>query len=121
MATAARKTSAKSAAAKSPATRSTTDGKAPSTPKAPPPAKFGKEQELKAYRDMLATVHERVQALVRDGKTMQEAVAAKPSAEFDELWGKGFLKPEQFVSMVWNDLKRASTPAATAPASAASR
>ena len=48
MATAARRTSAKSSPAKSKA-----EGKSPAAPKAPPPAKFGKEQELKAYRDML--------------------------------------------------------------------
>ena len=43
MATAARKTSAKSKA----------DAKTQSARKAPPPAKFTKEDELKAYRDML--------------------------------------------------------------------
>ena len=82
---------------------------------------MGTRADMQAYRQMLATVHERVQALVRDGKTEQEAIAAKPSAEFDEAWGKGFLKPEQFVSMVWNDLKHASAPAAVPAASAASR
>jgi cyclase len=82
---------------------------------------MGTRADMQAYRQMLATVHERVQALVRDGKTMQEAIAAKPTAEFDELWGKGFLKPEQFVATVWNDLKRTSAPAAVAPAAAASR
>ena len=82
---------------------------------------MGTRADMQAYRQMLATVHERVQALVRDGKTMQETIDAKPSAEFDELWGKGFLKPEQFVAMVWNDLNRASAPAAVPAASAASR
>jgi pyruvate dehydrogenase E1 component alpha subunit len=58
MATAARKTSAKqvaskSSAAKSSSTKSRVDGKALSAPKAPAPAKFGKAEELKAYRDML--------------------------------------------------------------------
>jgi cyclase len=75
--------------------------------------------DLQAYRQMLATVSARVQAQVRDGKTMQEAMAAKPTAEFDDVWGKGFLKPEQFVAMVFDDLKRAAPAAAAVPASAA--
>jgi cyclase len=82
---------------------------------------MGTRADMQAYRQMLATVHERMQALMRDGKTMEEAVAAKPTAEFDELWGQGFFKPEQFVAMVWNDLERASAPAAVPAASAASR
>jgi len=64
--------------------------------------------DLQAYRTMLATVQERVQALVRENKTLQDAVAAQPTAEFDETWGKGFFRPEQFVAMVWNDLVRAA-------------
>lgn len=43
--------------------------------------------DLAAYRDMLVTVRGRVAALVRDGKTLDEVVAAKPTAEFDAQWG----------------------------------
>ncbi|MEO8386298.1 MAG: MBL fold metallo-hydrolase, partial [Betaproteobacteria bacterium] len=43
--------------------------------------------ELKAYRDMLATVSARVKALVKEGKKLDEIKAAKPSAEYDEKWG----------------------------------
>jgi glyoxylase-like metal-dependent hydrolase (beta-lactamase superfamily II) len=64
--------------------------------------------DLQAYRTMLATVQERVQALVRENKTLQDVVAARPTAEFDETWGKGFFRPEQFVAIVFNDLTRAA-------------
>ena len=64
--------------------------------------------DLQAYRTMLATVQERVQALVRENKTLQDVVAAQPTAEFDETWGKGFFRPEQFVAIVFNDLTRAA-------------
>ena len=60
--------------------------------------------DLLAYRRMLATVQERVQALVREGRSLQDAVAARPTAEFDEAWGNGFLKPEQFLAVLWKDL-----------------
>jgi cyclase len=75
--------------------------------------------DLVAYRHMLQTVGERLQALARDGKSLQDAIAAKPTAEFDEVWGKGFFKPDQFVGMLWPQFARAagSAAAASAPAS----
>ena len=48
--------------------------------------------DLKAYRDMLATVSGRVKALMKEGKKLDEIKAAKPSAEFDEKWGKAFIE-----------------------------
>ena len=54
--------------------------------------------DLKALRDMLVTVTMRVKAMTKKGKSMKEIVAAKPTAEFDEKWGKGFLPPERFVA-----------------------
>ena len=36
---------------------------------------------------MLVTVRDRVAALVREGKSLEEVVAAKPTAEFDTTWG----------------------------------
>jgi cyclase len=56
--------------------------------------------ELKAYRDMLAAVADRIGKLLADGRTSEQIAAAKPLADFDEKWGKGFVKPEVFVSMV---------------------
>lgn len=43
--------------------------------------------DLVAYRDMLTTVRERVAALLREGKSLEEVVAARPTAEFDAQWG----------------------------------
>ena len=40
----------------------------------------------------------RVNAMSKKGKSMKEIIAAKPTAEFDEKWGKGFLPPERFVA-----------------------
>ena len=59
---------------------------------------------LGAYRRMLAGIRDRVQAQARAGKSLQETVAANPSAEFDQVWGKGFLKPAQFVETVFQSL-----------------
>ena len=65
--------------------------------------------DLKAYRDMLGTVNDRVKAMMKDGKKTAEILAAQPSAEFDERWGKAFISPARFVEM----LVIAQTPAAS--------
>ena len=64
--------------------------------------------DLKAYRDMLSTVNDRVKAMMKDGKKTAEILAAQPSTEFDERWGKAFISPGRFVEM----LVIAQTPAA---------
>ncbi|PWF44674.1 MBL fold metallo-hydrolase [Massilia glaciei] len=62
--------------------------------------------DLQAYRDLLRTVAAKLMAHKRDGRTLAEVVAAKPSAEFDALWGKGFITPDAFVTMLWQDINR---------------
>ena len=57
--------------------------------------------ELKAYRDMLVKISEKIEAMVKAKKTLAQVIAAKPTRDFDEAWGKGFLKPEQFVEIVY--------------------
>ena len=61
--------------------------------------------EYKKFRDMLATVRDRMKALVKEGKTVDEIVAAKPTADFDAVWGKGFMTPDQWVKMVSSMMK----------------
>ena len=62
--------------------------------------------ELRAYRDMVATISGRVKALAAQGKTLEEIKAAKVSADHDEKWGKGFIKPERFAEMLARPLLR---------------
>jgi glyoxylase-like metal-dependent hydrolase (beta-lactamase superfamily II) len=64
--------------------------------------------DLKAYRDMLATARDRVAALVKAGKTLEQVTAAKPLAELDAKWGQGFLKADPFVSILYKDLSRST-------------
>lgn len=61
---------------------------------------------LQAYRDMLAGILARIEPMVREGRKMEEIVAARPTAPFDEKWGKGFIKPPKFAEMVAADLLR---------------
>ena len=59
---------------------------------------------LTRYRDVLVTVRDRVQKEKSAGKTVEEVVAAKPTAEFDAAWGMGFMQPDVFVTIVYNTL-----------------
>ena len=62
--------------------------------------------ELNVYREMLATVTGRIKALLKQGKKLDDILAAKPTADFDERWGKGFLAPPKFVEMIVNGLQK---------------
>ena len=60
---------------------------------------------LEAYHRMLVTARDRIQALIDEGKSLEEAIAARPMADYDETWGNRFIKPEQFVTFVYRSLK----------------
>ena len=56
--------------------------------------------DLRAYRDMLAAVSQRIKQMLRDGKKLEEITASNVTADFDEKWGKGFIKANKFAEMV---------------------
>jgi glyoxylase-like metal-dependent hydrolase (beta-lactamase superfamily II) len=62
--------------------------------------------DLEAYRDMLAAVAERIRKMIREGKKLEEITASKVTADFDEVWGKGFIPPHKFAEMVAMNLLR---------------
>ena len=53
--------------------------------------------DLKAARDMLASVQSRIEKLLDAGKSPDEIVAAIPTRDLDERWGKGFFTGELFT------------------------
>jgi glyoxylase-like metal-dependent hydrolase (beta-lactamase superfamily II) len=61
--------------------------------------------DLQAYRDMLAQVRDRVAKLKAEGKSAEEVVAAKPTADFDEKWGGGFMEPDVWVGLVYQSME----------------
>ena len=56
---------------------------------------LGTRAELQAYRDMLATISERVRQALNEGKTDDEIVKLGLTHEYDEKW-KG-MKPDMFI------------------------
>ena len=62
--------------------------------------------DLRTYRGMLETARGRIQALIDDGKTRDEVLAASPTEELDEVWGYGFMKADDFVGYSFDSLTR---------------
>ena len=61
--------------------------------------------ELQKTRDMLAGIHGAVKKMVDAGKSLEEVQAAKPTAPWDENWGKGFINGDRITGIVFNSIK----------------
>ncbi|MGH7717292.1 MAG: hypothetical protein ACREON_00400 [Gemmatimonadaceae bacterium] len=66
--------------------------------------------DLRAYRDMLVAVRNRIEPLLRSGRTVEDVVAFKPTAAFDARWGRGLVTADRFVAMVYSSLSSALKP-----------
>ncbi|WP_233839162.1 MBL fold metallo-hydrolase [Paraburkholderia sp. ZP32-5] len=64
----------------------------------------GNRAQLIEFRDMLVTVRNNVAALKQQGKSLDEIVAAKPTAAFDAKWGNFVFNGDQFTRMVYAGL-----------------
>lgn len=63
-------------------------------------------KELREYRDMLATVRDRVRPMVKEGKSRDEVIAAKPTKDLDEKWGRGGFGPDIWVGIVYDGMSK---------------
>ena len=61
----------------------------------------GNKDQLSDSHDMLVAIRDKVAALKKQGRTVDEAVAAKPTAAFDAKWHTGFVSPEMFTRLVY--------------------
>ena len=59
------------------------------------------KSQLTFYRDLLVGTREKVAALKKQGKSLDEIVATKPTAPTDAKWGGGFMSPRQFIGFVF--------------------
>lgn len=65
---------------------------------------LGTKADLQKFHDMLSTVRDKVAALKTAGASEQEAIAKKPTADLDGVWGKGFLSGDLFAGIVFRTL-----------------
>lgn len=62
---------------------------------------IGNKSELAFYRDLLVGTREKVALLKKQGKSLDEIVAAKPTSATDAKWGNGFRSPKDFIGDVF--------------------
>ena len=58
-----------------------------------------------AERDMLLAVRDKIAALIAQGKTLEEVIAARPTAEFDAQVPQGAQSADEIVKWVYAALK----------------
>jgi glyoxylase-like metal-dependent hydrolase (beta-lactamase superfamily II) len=61
----------------------------------------GGKADLILFRDVLVEIRDKVAALKKQGRSLPEIVAARPSAHTDEEWGQGFMNPGRFLALVY--------------------
>jgi glyoxylase-like metal-dependent hydrolase (beta-lactamase superfamily II) len=65
---------------------------------------LGTKADFQKFHDALAAIRDRVAKLKAAGASEQEAVAKKPTAEFDARMGVGMMSPDQFAGIVYRTL-----------------
>jgi glyoxylase-like metal-dependent hydrolase (beta-lactamase superfamily II) len=65
---------------------------------------LGSKADLKRSHDMLSAIRDKVAALKAAGASEQEAIAKKPTAEFDAAWAKGFITGDIFTGLVYRTI-----------------
>jgi len=61
----------------------------------------GDKSQLAFYRDLLVGARDKVAALKKEGKSLDEIVATKPTAATDAEWGNGFRSAKDFIGDVY--------------------
>lgn len=61
----------------------------------------GDKAGLIEFRDMLVAIRERVASLKESGRSLEEVIAAKPTAAFDDKWGKFVITPGAFTELIY--------------------
>lgn len=57
--------------------------------------------DLALFRDVLVEAREKVAKLKKQGRTLEEVMAAKPTAPYDAEWGQSFQTPKSFLGWVY--------------------
>jgi glyoxylase-like metal-dependent hydrolase (beta-lactamase superfamily II) len=63
-------------------------------------------RELAEYRDMIVTIGRRIREGVEHGRSLDEVLASRPTAEYDARYGQGFMTPTRLVGILYRDLTR---------------
>lgn len=61
-----------------------------------------KRADVIEFRDMLTAIRNNVAVLKKQGKSLSETIAAKPTAAFDAKWGQFLITPAFFTALVYS-------------------
>ncbi len=62
---------------------------------------IGTQADYMAFITMLEAISDKVQSLKASGKTLDDVIAAKPTAAFDAKYAKGIFTPDQFARLAY--------------------
>lgn len=64
------------------------------------------ETDVANYRDMATIIRDRIQALIAEGRTLREVLAAKPSRDYDGqyAWNRASWTGDELVEAIYRDL-----------------
>jgi cyclase len=65
-------------------------------------------KEIEQQLTMFTAVRDRVSNAIRAGKTLEQVVASKPTADFDQGRMGGAITPDRFVTLVYTDLAKSA-------------
>lgn len=73
----------------------------------PGQGRLGDEMDVVEYRNMLTIVRDRIEALVNEGRTLEQVRATQPTLDYDARYGaaSGPASPEAFVAAVYDSLR----------------
>jgi cyclase len=68
--------------------------------------RIASESDVVEYRDMVTIIRDRVQSMIDEGKSFEEVLAARPSLEYDGIYGyeSGDWTTRMFLEAVYEDL-----------------
>jgi glyoxylase-like metal-dependent hydrolase (beta-lactamase superfamily II) len=61
----------------------------------------GSRSDVARFHDMLVAVRGNVADLKKQGRSLGETIAAKPTAAYDAKWGQFLVTPEMFTGLVY--------------------
>jgi hypothetical protein len=76
----------------------------------PGSGRISDEMDVVEYRNMLTIVRDRIEAMVKEGKTLAQVRAAQPTLDYDARYGAatGPASPEAFIPAVYESLRPAA-------------
>jgi len=60
---------------------------------------------LMAHRDMILAIRDKIELMVKQGKTVEEVIASKPTADYDAKVPTAATTSERFIRQVYTELK----------------